>query len=80
MFFVYILFSKSRDSYYVGSTGDELISRIRRHNSKHKGFTGSASDWELMYHENYTDKPQALSREREIKSWKSRKRIEQLIR
>ena len=67
------------DKFYVGSTSDTLIERIRRHNSIHTGFTGRANDWKLVYEENFDDKTMAIRREREIKSWKSRKRIELLI-
>ncbi|MDP1799991.1 MAG: GIY-YIG nuclease family protein [Bacteroidota bacterium] len=39
MFCLYILFSPTKDKYYVGHTGDDLVERIRKHNSNHKGFT-----------------------------------------
>jgi putative endonuclease len=79
MFFLYILFSISKNKYYVGSTGDTLEERIRKHNSNHKGFTGGIGDWELKYSEKYSSKTEALKRENEIKKWKSRKLIEKLI-
>ena len=55
------------------------MERIRKHNSKHKGFTGIASDWILKYSEKYASKSEALKRERQIKAWKSRIRIERLM-
>ncbi len=76
---VYILFSKIKNRYYIGYTHDELPERIRRHNSNHKGFTGGLGDWVLVYKETYESKQLALARELKIKSWKSRKMIEQLI-
>ncbi|HWK99977.1 MAG TPA: GIY-YIG nuclease family protein [Parapedobacter sp.] len=78
MHYLYIIYSTKRDRYYVGSCRD-IPERLRRHNSNHRGFTGSASDWELVYHEIYASKPAVMFREREIKSWKSRKRIEWLV-
>jgi putative endonuclease len=78
-FHVYILFSDSRNKYYIGHTGNLLSERLRRHNSNHKGFTGSVEDWNIVYTEVFETKQLAYKREREIKSWKSRKRIEQLI-
>ncbi len=75
---VYILFSEELDRYYVGVTSN-LEERIRKHNSKHKGFTGRANDWRLVHKENYETKTMALAREREIKNWKSREMIERLI-
>ena len=53
--------------------------RIRKHNTNHKGFTGGVGDWELKHSEEYSTKEDALKREKEIKSWKSRKLIEKLI-
>ena len=79
MFKVYILFSASLNKYYIGFTGDDISERIRKHNSNHKGFTGGVGDWKLLYSENYPTKQEALAREREIKSWKSSKRIAQMV-
>ena len=78
-FTVYILFSPSKNRYYVGYTGDVIEERLRKHNSNHKGFTGSIGDWELKYIELYTTKEEAMKRERQIKNWKSRVLIEKLI-
>ncbi|WP_299288653.1 GIY-YIG nuclease family protein, partial [uncultured Mucilaginibacter sp.] len=78
MFYCYILFSPSLNKYYIGSTGD-VEGRVRRHNANHKGFTGHACDWVLAYQEEFNTKSEALKRERQIKSWKSRKMIEKLI-
>ena len=53
--------------------------RIRKHNTNHRGFTGKTGDWILKYHETFETKTAAMKREAEIKAWKSRKLIEQLI-
>ncbi|NCI46498.1 GIY-YIG nuclease family protein [Sediminibacterium soli] len=79
MYKTYILYSASCDRFYIGYTGDDLLERIRRHNSHHKGFTGAAVDWALRYYEVFPDKASAMRREREIKLWKSRVKIIQLI-
>jgi putative endonuclease len=78
-FNVYILYSSIRDRYYIGHTGDDIQERLRRHNSNHKGFSGGVGDWTLVYTETYPTKTTAYQREREIKAWKSRKKIELLI-
>ena len=78
-FTVYILFSNIKNKYYVGSTGDVLSERIRKHNTNHKGFTGKTGDWNLVYFETYQDLNSAIIREKEIKRWKSRRLIEKLI-
>ncbi len=79
MFFVYILFSPSRNRFYIGHTGDHLAERIRKHNSNHKGFTGKTADWKLVFSQPFDDKSSAYQRECEIKSWKSRTLILKLI-
>ena len=78
-FHLYILYSAQLDRYYVGSSGDDMQERLRRHNSNHKGFTGKAADWKIVYLEEYNSRSEAYQRELLIKAWKSRKRIEQLI-
>ena len=77
-FQVYILFSVLKNKYYIGFTSD-LKERLIRHNQKSKGFTGSVNDWKVVYTENYNTKEEATKREIQIKSWKSRIKIEKLI-
>ncbi|WP_317900125.1 GIY-YIG nuclease family protein [Aurantibacillus circumpalustris] len=79
MYYTYILYSISKNKYYVGCTGDLLEERIRKHNSNHKGFTGGIGDWTLKYFEEFFTKEEALKREKQIKNWKSRKLIEKFI-
>ena len=76
--YVYIIYSKIADKYYVGHTNN-LEKRIDKHNTNHKGFTGKCNDWKLIYTETFQSKIGAYAREREIKRWKSRKQIERLI-
>jgi putative endonuclease len=80
MHFVYILYSTQLDRYYVGYTSQTLQERLSRHNIIHKGFTGKAKDWQIVYSEDFDSKTLAIKRELEIKSWKSRSRIELLIK
>ena len=77
-FYFYILFSSQADKYYIGHTND-LSERLRKHNSKHSGFTGKNDDWQIVYSESYDTKPEAYARERQLKKWKNRRRIELLI-
>jgi putative endonuclease len=76
---VFILFSPIANRYYIGHTTEPLAERLRKHNSNHKGFTGKFQDWRILYTESFVSKAFAYSREREIKAWKSRSRIEKLI-
>jgi putative endonuclease len=79
MYKTYILYSIIKDRFYVGFTSHILSERIKKHNSNHKGFTGKTGDWELKYFEMYDTKEAASKREREIKDWKSRIKIQKLI-
>jgi putative endonuclease len=75
---MYVLYSLSRNRYYVGYTAS-LVERIKKHNSNYKGFTGNTGDWVIVYHEIFNTKEEAYARERLIKKWKNRKFIEKLI-
>ena len=78
-YFVYILFSLSKNRYYIGYTSN-LEERLIRHNQKAKSFTGSVNDWVIVYREIFLTKEEAIARESKIKSWKSRVKIEELVK
>jgi putative endonuclease len=77
-YFFYIIYSNQFNRYYIGHTNN-LKKRIRKHNTNHKGYTGVANDWQVVYSEVYQTKSDAYRREREVKAWKSRNQIEKLI-
>ena len=76
--YIYILHSKSLNKFYIGATRD-IQERLRRHLSNHKGFTGTTADWTLCYHETFESMQLAKQREKQLKKWKSAKRISELI-
>lgn len=82
MFTVYILYSPSADRYYVGHT-DNIEARMANHNGPgptRGRYTRKNGPWNLLYsEEGFQSRSEAMLRERQIKSWKSRKKIEQLI-
>ena len=80
MYTVYILYSPKLERYYIGFTEGLIITRLKKHLANHRGFTGIAKDWEVVYTEEYKNKKDAMLREKEIKNWKSRVIIEKLIR
>ncbi len=49
MYKTYIIYSERLDRFYIGSTGDELVARLRRHNANHCGYTGKVDDWVIVY-------------------------------
>jgi putative endonuclease len=77
MYYCYILYSDSIKKYYIGASSDPL-GRLHRHNTANSGFTSKGQPWRIVYVEEYVDKVSAYRRERQLKSWKSRKMIEQL--
>jgi len=81
-FSVYILYSQTADRYYVGHTSD-IHTRLKSHNRTDElggKYTRKNGPWELVYlQEGFTSRAEAVKREREIKRWKSRRRIKELI-
>ena len=77
-FIVYVLFSETKNRFYIGYTSN-LEERIITHNQKSKGFTGSTNYWRVVHIEKYKTKELAQQRELQIKSWKSRIKIQELI-
>jgi putative endonuclease len=78
MFYLYILYAASIDSYYVGETVN-LEDRLYRHNHSGSKSTKKASDWQIVYTEEFATRAESMRREREIKAKKSRKYLEYLI-
>jgi putative endonuclease len=79
MAWVYILYSKKIDKYYVGACTD-LDRRFYEHNLGRSKFTSTGIPWELVYTEEWEDLVLAKQRELKIKKMKSRVYIQELIR
>lgn len=77
MYSVYILKSKKNSQYYVGYTND-LDARLKLHNANKVQATKNLGPWEIFYSEQFQTEQEAIKRERQIKSWKSRRAIERL--
>jgi putative endonuclease len=82
MYFVYILYSQSADRYYVGHTAN-IASRLESHHREDFAdvkYTRKNGPWRLVYIEkDFITRGDAMKREKEIKNWKSRIKIIQLI-
>ncbi len=76
--YLYIIYSKKLDRYYIGYTED-FSKRLIEHNSGLSGYTSKADDWILKYTEPYSNRLDAHQRELKVKAKKSRKYIEWLI-
>jgi len=77
-FYVYILYSKKIDKYYVGQS-DNVEQRLQSHLAGISGYTSVAEDWEIVHTETFETRIEAIKRENQIKKKKSRKYIEGLI-
>ncbi len=78
-FCLYILYSEKSEKFYIGCT-QNLLTRFISHNSLGtKGWTIKHRPWKVVHIEFFSEKSQALMREKEIKNWKSKARITKLI-
>ncbi|MEG8948039.1 GIY-YIG nuclease family protein [Rosettibacter firmus] len=57
-FFTYIIFSKSKNKFYVGSTND-LSRRLAEHNSGQTKSTKSGIPWDLVFFKEFSSKAEA---------------------
>ena len=78
MFYIYIIYSKTLDKYYVGSC-QNIEQRLKDHLNSRSKFTKVVKDWVLKYSETFATRSEAYQRELQIKKMKSRKYIETLI-
>jgi putative endonuclease len=81
MAWLYILYSKSVNKYYVGITTEEPEKRLKKHNIKYyeNQYTSIADDWEIKLSILCSDIKVARKMELYVKRMKSRKFIEKLI-
>jgi putative endonuclease len=81
MFYVYILFSKSSDRFYIGHTND-VARRLTEHNNPVSGkkYSAKHKEWDLVYSVPVSDsRSDAFRVERFFKKQKSREFILKLI-
>ncbi|MCH5598430.1 GIY-YIG nuclease family protein [Niabella ginsengisoli] len=79
MFTVYVLHSKSFDKIYIGFTSN-LKERLLSHNELgKKGWTIRFRPWDLIHQEEFVNKPDAMRREKELKTAKGREWIWKLV-
>lgn len=79
MYYVYVLKNLETDRYYIGSTND-LERRLKEHLSGKTRTTRILKTYTLVYKEGYNSEKEAREREKKLKSYKSKKYIEWLIR
>jgi len=70
-YFVYILYTKIYDKFYIGQTYD-VEKRMAEHTNGLSKYTSKYSGWELVLTEEYPTRIDAMRRERELKSKKNK--------
>ncbi|MFY0688584.1 MAG: GIY-YIG nuclease family protein [Cyclobacteriaceae bacterium] len=77
-FFVYIIQSEKDSTFYIGYTSN-LERRITQHNESKSGYTSRKKPWKLVYAEEFSNKSEALIREKFIKKQKNKDFYKKLI-
>ena len=73
---IYILTNKSNKVLYTGVTSD-LFKRVTEHKDKAvRGFTSRYKVSKLVYYEEYNTMPEAIVREKQIKSGSRQKKLD----
>ena len=75
---VYIIYSLSKNRYYVGQTED-IERRLEDHRNSRSGYTKGVKDWELKWSLLVSGREEALKLESKIKKKKSRRYLECLV-
>jgi putative endonuclease len=70
-YYVYVLYSSKFDKIYVGQTCD-ISNRLREHNNGLSGYTKRYIPWKLIYTEKFSNRGDALKREKQLKSSRGR--------
>ena len=71
MYIVYVLYSRNHDKLYVGYTSN-LSNRMESHNETGRGYTKRYRPWVVIYTEEYSDRSEAMKREKELKGGQGR--------
>ena len=79
MHFVYVIYSSSKDSYYIGETVNVEERIIQHQQHLYAGsYTKIASDWELAFLLTCKDRASALKAEKHLKKGKSKVYLKRL--
>ena len=81
-YFVYIIYSKRIDKYYIGFSKNPR-KRLKYHNlgkgGGKKAYTRRTRDWILVYSKKFKTKKNALDYEKKLKRMKSRRYLESIM-
>ncbi len=77
-YFVYILFSRKLNRFYIGQTND-IIKRFDRHNKGFEKFTSKGLPWILLWNTKKSTRSEAIILETKLKNL-NRKRLIELMK
>ena len=77
-YFVYIIYSLSKDRYYIGHC-ENLEKRLDDHKNGRSTYTKNAKDWEFRWTKSFPNRSAAMKVEASLKKKKSRRYLEYLI-
>ena len=78
MFHVYILRSGATGHHYVGYTSD-LTQRLGQHNRGITKSTKNRGPWEMVHHEEFSTRSEAMRRERFFKFGQGREEMKRIL-
>ncbi len=79
MFTVYVLYSEKYNKIYIGYTSN-IEQRLLSHNElETKGFTLRYRPWKLIYSEVFSEKSEAMKREKQLKTARGRAFVWSLV-
>jgi len=78
MYYVYVIWSEKLRKRYVGST-QNIEKRLEQHNKGKTPFTLRGIPWNLIYHEAFTTRSEALKREKFLKSGAGRNWLDKMF-
>ena len=71
-YYVYILRSELKETYYYGSS-DDPDRRLPHHNGESKGYAQLYRPWKIIFREAFGTRAEAETAEKLLKKWKSKK-------
>jgi len=78
--YVYVLLSLKDSQWYIGQTDRQVEQRLREHNQGLVFSTKSRVPFKLIYYEMYTDKNDALGREKFLKGGSGHKYLKKQLK
>ena len=80
MYCTYVLYSPGFNKIYIGFSS-ELTNRLLAHNDKrNSGWSSRYQPWELLYSEEHPTKSEAMHREKQLKTFRGREFIREMIK